>query len=83
MDIRDYCDSRYTELTWLKARLYDILRVIEELPGEARAKIRAQTDELSLLVGDMSRRIDRLMAECPADWRKAKLASEDRQEGLL
>jgi hypothetical protein len=82
MDIRDYCDSMYTELTWLKARLYDILRVIEELPGEARARIRPQTDELSLLVGDMSRRIDRLMQECPADWSRAKLESEASREGL-
>lgn len=82
MDIRDYCDSMYTELTWLKARLYDILQVIEQMPGEARAKIRPQTDELGLLVGDMSRRIDRLMQECPADWRKAKLASETGREEL-
>jgi diadenosine tetraphosphatase ApaH/serine/threonine PP2A family protein phosphatase len=82
MDMRDYCDSMYTELTWQKARLYDILRVLDELPVEARAKIRPQTDELGILVGDMSRRIDRLMQECPADWRKAKLASEAGQEGL-
>jgi hypothetical protein len=82
MDMRDYCDSMYTELTWLKARLYDILRVLDELPMEARAKIRHQTDELGILVGDMSRRIDRLMRECPADWSRAKLESEARQEEL-
>jgi len=82
MDMRNYCDSMYDELTWMKARLYDIFRVIEQMPVEARAKIRPQTDELSLLVGDLSRRIDRLMAECPMDWRKAKLESEAGQEGL-
>ena len=31
MDIRDYCDSMYAELTGMKARLYDILRVIERI----------------------------------------------------
>lgn len=82
MDQRDYCDSMYTELTWLKARLYDILRVLDELPVEARARIRTQTDELGILVGDMSRRIDRLMQECPADWSKTKLASEAGQERI-
>ena len=76
MDIRTYCDSMYAELTGMKAKVYDILRVIERMPREERAKIRVQTDELQFLVGDLSRRIDRLMAECPLDWRQAKLKSE-------
>ena len=76
MEIRDYCDSMYAELTNQKARVYDILRVIDQMPVEARAKIRSQTDELHILVGDLSRRIDRLMKECPADWSKAKMEIE-------
>ena len=77
MDIRDYCDSMYAELTGMKAKVYDILRVIERMPREERAKIRFQTDELQILVGDLSRRIDRLMQECPADWSKAKMEIEE------
>jgi hypothetical protein len=76
MDMRDYCDSMYEELTWMKAKVYEIFRVIEQMPREEQAKIRTQTDELSILVGDLSRRIDRLMAACPLDWRQAKLESE-------
>jgi hypothetical protein len=76
MDIRDYCDSMYTELTWMKAKVYDILQVIDQLPREERARIRPQTDELGILVGDLSRRIDRLMQECPVDWCKTKTAAE-------
>ena len=72
MEIRDYCDSMYAELTGMKARLYDILRVIERMPREEQAKIRYQTDELDILVGDLSRKIDQLLKECPADWSKAK-----------
>ena len=63
MDIKYYCESMYSELTGMKARLYDILRVIDQMPVEARAKIRPQTSELHILVGDLSRRIDRLMTE--------------------
>ncbi len=76
MDIRDYCDSMYEELTWMKAKVYEIFRVIEGLPREEQARIRTQTDELGILLGDLSRRIDRLMAECPLDWRKAKEEGE-------
>jgi hypothetical protein len=76
METRDYCDSIYAELTNQKARIYDVLRVIDEMPVEARAKIRPQIDELHILVGDLSRRIDRLMKECPADWSKAKMEIE-------
>jgi hypothetical protein len=77
MDIRNYCDSMYAELTGMKARIYDILRVIEQMPREEQAKIRRQTDELAIMVGDLSRRIDRLMTECPADWSKAKMEIEE------
>ena len=77
MDIKDYCDSTYSELTGMKARLYDILAVIDQMPRETQAKIRPQTHELHILVGDLSRRIDRLMTECPADWSKAKMEIEE------
>jgi hypothetical protein len=83
MDTKDYCDSMYAELTGMKARVYDILRVIERMPREEQAKIRPQTDELNILVGDLSRRIDRLMTECPADWSKAKMAIEELKEQLV
>ena len=83
MDTRDYCESMYAELTGMKARIYDILRVIDQMPVEARARIRPQTHELDILVGDLSRRIDRLMAECPADWSKAKMEIEELREQLV
>ncbi len=77
MDIREYCDSMYTELTGMKGKVYEILKVIERMPREERAKIRPQTDELQILVGDLSRKIDRLMLQCPADWSKTKAESEE------
>ncbi len=77
MDIREYCDSMYGELTGMKARLYDILRIIDQMPQEARAKIRPQVDELHIMVGDLSRKIDRLLKECPADWSQAKAEIEE------
>ncbi len=83
MDTRDYCESMYAELTGMKARIYDILRVIDQMPVEARARIRPQTHELDILVGDLSRRIDRLMAECPADWSKAKMEIEELKEQIV
>jgi hypothetical protein len=82
MDIKYYCDSMYSELTGMKARLYDILRIIEQMPREEQAKIRPQTSELHIMVGDLSRRIDRLMKECPADWSKEKLEIEDLKDQL-
>jgi hypothetical protein len=82
MDLKYYCESMYAELTGMKARLYDILRVIERMPREEQAKIRRETDELDIMVGDLSRRIDRLMTECPADWSKAKMEIEEKKREL-
>ena len=76
MDPKYYCESMYSELTGMKARLYDVLRVIDQMPREAQARIRPQTSELHIMVGDLSRRIDVLMTECPADWSKAKMEIE-------
>ena len=55
-EIREYCDSIYAELTNQKTWIYDILRVTDQVPVEARAKIGSQTDELHILVEDLSRR---------------------------
>ena len=82
MDPKYYCESMYAELTGMKARLYDILRVIDQMPVEARARIRPQTSELHILVGDLSRRLDKLMTECPADWSKAKMEIEELKDKL-
>ena len=82
MDLKYYCEAMYAELTGMKARIYDILRVIDQMPRETQAKIRMQTRELDFLVGDLSRRIDRLMTECPADWSKAKMEIEELKEQL-
>lgn len=82
MDIEYYCESMYSELTGMKARIYDILRVIEKMPRETQAKIRPQTHELDIMVGDLSRRIDRLMTECPADWSKAKMEIAELKDRL-
>lgn len=82
MDPKYYCESMYAELTGMKARIYDILRVIDKMPVEARARIKPQTHELDILVGDLSRRIDRLMTECPAEWSKAKMEIEELKDQL-
>jgi hypothetical protein len=82
MDIKYYCESMYSELTGMKARIYDILRVIEKMPRETQAKIRLQTHELDIMVGDLSRRIDQLMTECPADWSKDKMEIEELKDQL-
>ena len=82
MDIKYYCESMYSELTGMKARIYDILRVIEAMPRETQAKIRPQTHELDIMVGDLSRRIDQLMTECPTDWSQAKMEIEELKDRL-
>ena len=82
MDPKYYCESMYAELTGMKARIYDILRVIDKMPVEARARIKPQTHELDILVGDLSRKIDQLLQECPADWSRAKEEIETIKERL-
>jgi len=66
MDANVYCDSMYFELNFLKTKISDIIYSVENNPRAAR--LIPQLPRLQYLAGHLSKRIDQLGSECPAEW---------------
>ncbi|MHB0914344.1 MAG: hypothetical protein ACYC5A_06165 [Thermoleophilia bacterium] len=72
MDAKYFCDTMNSELTSLKARIYNIVREMDRMPEDTRAGLGAQITEMHGMVDDLKAKIDALGHECPADWSAQK-----------
>jgi hypothetical protein len=77
MELKDYCQGVQMELTTWKAKLYDINRKFEKLPGSAKDKVLGNIGDLNNLLTDMEDRIEKLEAECPTEWSPVKKEIDD------
>jgi hypothetical protein len=77
MEIKDYCKGVESELTSWKAKLYDINRKIEKLPGHAKDKVLGNIGDLNNLLTEMEDRIEKLRNECPTEWSPVKKEVDD------
>jgi hypothetical protein len=80
MDAKHYCSTVNTELTALKARAYDIMRQVDKM--ENKEKLFPQFSELHGLVDDLNVAINKLSAECPADYSAAKNDIQAKKDAL-
>jgi uncharacterized protein YhaN len=68
MDPIYYCDSVFSEMVALKARLYDMFRAYDQLPEAERKALTPTTSEIHAMVKDISSQLDRLRRECPTEF---------------
>ncbi len=78
MDVKDYCRALETELIGWKARLYDSIRKLEELPEEEKQKFSEEIKSFNKIIKDLEDRIERLRVECPSEWSPDKKFIEER-----
>ncbi len=72
MDVMDYCKSVEQELTAWKAKLYDLTRKVDRLPGASKEKVLANIEDLHIIVAELDQRLDTLRNECPTEWGPVK-----------
>lgn len=68
MDAKYFCDAMSSELTGLKARIYNVIREMDRMPQDQKEAAASGLAEMNGLVDDLKSRIDELNNECPADW---------------
>ncbi len=68
MEAKSYCDTVNHELTAWKAKIYDVIRRSESLPAKQQKKVAPVIGDLSAVVDDLDKRLERLARECPADF---------------
>jgi hypothetical protein len=69
MEIKDYCKGVDMELTLWKARLYDVINHIEQLPTGKKQRMYEEINGLHMVMADLDERIEKLRKECPTHWR--------------
>jgi hypothetical protein len=83
MDVSTFCGTMQSEINSLKARVYDIMRSVENKKGRKSKSQTAQLSELHTLIAHLSEMNDKLSRACPIDWRKEKKAIEAKKSQLI
>ena len=85
MDVKDYCKNVDIELNAWRAKLYNVMRQMDELPPGKKEQITEQVDGLHTIVHDLDERIHQLRTNCPTEWQpekteiKGKIAEMEEQ----
>ena len=82
MDVKDYCKAMETELITWKAKIYDALRKLEELPEEERKKFLEEIKFFNKTIKEIEDRLEKLRFECPSDWSEDKKVIEAKKSQL-
>ena len=72
-----------TEITSLKARVYDIMQAVEKTKDKKKKTLAPQIAALHALIEHLSEMNDRLAKECPLDWSREKEEIEAKKAELL
>jgi len=77
MDVQDYCKGMETEMTAWKAKLYDVMRKVDQMGSAEKEKILPNVEDLHMFLAEMTDRIEKLKTECPSDWSPDKKEIEE------
>ena len=77
MDVQDYCKGMETEMTAWKAKLYDVMRKVDQMGSAEKEKILPNVEDLHMFLAEMTDRIETLKTECPSDWSPDKKEIEE------
>jgi len=83
MDVNSFCGMMQTEINFLKAKLYDIMRAVEESKGKGENKQAAQLTELHILIDHLAQMNSKLSKACPLDWSREKQEIESKKAELI
>jgi hypothetical protein len=79
MDVNSFCGMMQSEITSLKARVYDIMRSVEKIKDKKKKEKAAELAHLHDLIEHLSEMNDKLAKECPLDWSKEKKEIEAKK----
>ncbi|SPF39871.1 conserved hypothetical protein [Syntrophobacter sp. SbD1] len=78
MDVQSYCDSLNIELAGWKAKVYDVVRKLDEVSSGDKQKVVPIVNELHMVLEELTDRIDRLKKECPTQWEPENIELEGK-----
>jgi hypothetical protein len=68
MDVNAYCDTLEQQLSVWKAKIYDVIRVVDQLSSENKEAVYPSIRGLHSIVNEIDSELEQLRTACPADW---------------
>ena len=68
MDVSAYCDTLEKQLSGWKAKLYDVIRIVDKLTVENKETVYPSIQGLHSIVDEIDSEVEQLRTACPADW---------------
>lgn len=72
MEVKDYCRYADLELSAWKAKLYDVLSKIDQLPTANKQRMYEDVNGLHIVMAELDDRIEKLRKECSIAWRPGR-----------
>ena len=68
MDVNAYCDTLEQQLSSWKAKIYDVIRIVDQLSSENKETVYPSIRGLHTIVDEIDSEVEQLRTACPADW---------------
>jgi hypothetical protein len=68
MDVGTYCDTLEKQLTGWKAKLYDVIRIVDKLSEKDKETVLPSKRGLHMIVEEIDGEVEQLRTACPEDW---------------
>ncbi|MGD8990481.1 MAG: hypothetical protein PVI00_03395 [Desulfobacterales bacterium] len=68
MDAIAYCDKLEQHLTAWKAKLYDVIRIVDRMAEKEKETVFSSIRGLHAIVDQIDTEVEQLRTACPADW---------------
>ncbi len=82
MELQDYCRNVHTELSGWKAKIYDIVRKMDQLSTGEKSQFVNQVNDLHIIVEELEERLSGLERNCPTEWSPVRTEIQNKLAAL-
>jgi hypothetical protein len=82
MDVISYCNNLENQLVNWKAKIYDVILVVDGLPANEKEAVFPSVRSLHNIVEEINNELEQLKTACPADWSPSRNVIDDRMSEL-
>ena len=82
MDISAYCNTLEKQFADWKARLYDVIHIVDKLSEREKETVFSSIRGLHSIVEEIDSEVELLRTACPADWSPNRQSLDDKMAEL-
>jgi hypothetical protein len=82
MDVASYCDTLEKQLNGWKAKIYDVIKIVDRLPSNEKDSTAPSVGSLHGIVDEINAELEQLRTACPADWSPNRQVIDEKMSEL-